>query len=99
MATSATLLSVSISFDKADHALAEFPWFLEIHDVAGSHNHLTTRTGNASFDRAGMRMHVGDVGIPDEKQRRHMNLVQSGEGRLAGKHIIRVAHILRICRE
>jgi hypothetical protein len=82
--------------------------FLDIHEMTNIGNHDSARVGNGGLDGSRVRVDVRDVGIADQDERWHMNLVQTRQRRrnrsghvivreVLGCHRQEIANFLACC--
>ena len=50
----------------------------------------SVRPSDSCFDGSGVGMHVGNIGVTDEQERRNTDLLQARESRLDGEFKVRM---------
>ena len=64
-------------YEKAGNNSREIFRLLKIHEMTGIGDYDPTGVWNAGFNRARVRMHIRNVGIADQDQRRHVDLMEA----------------------
>src|SRR6267154_741495 len=79
-----------VGLNKSDYKSCKFYGQFQIGKMACVVENDSARAGDAGFDGSGVGMHVGNIGVTDEQERRNMNFLQARESRLDWEFKVRV---------